>query len=218
MKLITELVESVDVITEDSNGKKNFYIEGIFMQAEVVNRNGRKYPLSIMEKEVNRYMKEKILTNSAYGELGHPEGPQINLDRASHRIVSLKKEGTDFVGKALIMDTPMGKIARGILESGGRLGVSSRGMGSLKSIGGVNEVQSDFYLATAADIVSDPSAPKAFVNGILEGKEWVIVDGKIEEQDVDNYKKAIKRAKMNEFEELFAKLFEDFVRKVNLKL
>jgi hypothetical protein len=175
MKLITETVEDVQYITEaKEDGTKNMYIEGVFLQSAIKNRNGRMYPEQVMDKEVARYMKEAVATNQAMGELGHPNGPQINLDRVSHRIVSLRKEGTDYIGKALITNTPMGNIARGLMESGARLGVSSRGMGSLKlNKEGVNEVQDDFRLATAADIVADPSAPNAWVNGIMEGVDWV---------------------------------------------
>jgi len=175
MKLITETVEDLQYVTEaKEDGTKNMYIEGVFLQSAIKNRNGRMYPEQVMDKEVARYMKEAVATNQAMGELGHPNGPQINLDRVSHRIVSLRKEGTDYIGKALITNTPMGNIARGLMESGARLGVSSRGMGSLKlNKEGVNEVQDDFRLATAADIVADPSAPNAWVNGIMEGVDWV---------------------------------------------
>lgn len=175
MKLITETLDELQYVTEaKEDGSKNLYIEGIFLQSSIKNRNGRVYPESVMDKEVARYMKEAVETKTAMGELGHPNGPQINLDRVSHRIVSLKKEGTDYVGKALITNTPMGNIARGLMESGARLGVSSRGMGSLKlNKEGVNEVQDDFRLATAADIVADPSAPNAWVDGIMESVDWV---------------------------------------------
>lgn len=175
MKLIVETVEDVQYVTEaKEDGSKNLYIEGIFLQSAIKNRNGRMYPEEVMDREVSRYMKEAIETKTAMGELGHPNGPQINLDRVSHRIVSLRKEGTDYIGKALITNTPMGNIARGIMESGARLGVSSRGMGTLKlNKEGVNEVQDDFRLATAADIVADPSAPNAWVDGIMESVDWV---------------------------------------------
>lgn len=175
MKLITELNETVNYIVEQKeNGKKNLYIEGPFLQSEIKNRNGRVYPQHVMEREVNRYNEQFIQKGRAFGELGHPDGPQINLDRVSHIIESLRKEGTNWIGRAKITDTPMGNIARGLIESGAQLGVSSRGMGSLKlNKEGINEVQDDFHLATAADIVADPSAPDAFVNGIMEGVEWV---------------------------------------------
>lgn len=175
MKLIAELTEEVEVLIEKTeDGKKNLFIEGIFLQSAIKNRNGRVYPEEVMDAEVARYTKEAIEQKRALGELGHPDGPQINLDRASHVITSLKKEGTNYVGRAKIMDTPMGNIAKGMLESGVRLGVSSRGMGSLKENSkGIMEVQKDFRLATAADIVADPSAPNAFVNGIMENVDWI---------------------------------------------
>ena len=175
MKLITELNEEVQYIEEaKENGEKKLYIEGIFLQSAIKNRNGRIYPEEVMDKEVARYIKESIEKNSAMGELNHPSGPQINLDRVSHKIVSLRKEGTNYVGKALIANTPMGDIAKGLIESGIRIGVSSRGMGTVKmNKQGINEVQNDFRLATAADIVSDPSAPDAFVNGIMENVDWI---------------------------------------------
>ena len=174
MKLISELIEEVQYVTEaKEDGTKNFYIEGIFLQSAIKNRNGRFYPEEVMDKEVARYIKESVSRNTALGELNHPNGPQINLDRVSHRIVELKKDGTNYHGKAIIANTPMGQIAKGIMECGGKLGVSSRGMGTVKpNKDGINEVQADFRLATAADIVSDPSAPDAWVNGIMEGVEW----------------------------------------------
>lgn len=174
MKLITELVENVKTITEArEDGKKNVFIEGVFLQADITNRNGRCYPAEIMEKEVERYSNAFIKTNRALGELGHPDGPSINLDRVSHMITSLVKEGSNYIGRAKLMDTPMGNIAKGLIGDGVSLGVSSRGMGSLEEKNGVRYVKSDFHLATAADIVADPSAPDAFVNGIMEGVEWV---------------------------------------------
>lgn len=175
MKLITELNETVSYVTEAKEGGKNtMYIEGVFLQSEVKNRNGRVYPKAVLEREVNRYNQDFVEKGRAFGELGHPDGPQINLDRISHIIESLKQDGSNFVGRAKITDTPMGNIARGLIESGGRLGVSTRGMGSIKlNKEGINEVQDDFHLATAADIVADPSAPDAFVNGIMEGVDWI---------------------------------------------
>ena len=174
MKLITELNEDVSYITEENNGKKSLFIEGVFMQGGIKNRNGRIYPMNVLEKEVQRYDENYVQKNRAFGELGHPQGPSINLDKISHRITSLRIEGNNIIGKAQISNTPMGKIAEGIISDGGVLGVSSRGMGSVKiNSKGINEVQNDFYLATAADIVHDPSAPDAFVNGIMEGVEWI---------------------------------------------
>ena len=176
MKLICEVLEEVKLITEEKeDGKKDFYIEGIFMQADLQNRNGRIYPMPVMEKEVNRYVKEYVDTKRAFGELGHPEGPQINLDRISHMITELKRDGSNIVGRAKILETPMGNIAKNIIQGGGALGVSSRGMGSLKEKNGIMEVQDDFTLATAADIVADPSAPGAFVNGIVGDRSRAIL-------------------------------------------
>jgi hypothetical protein len=175
MKLITELTEDVTVVTEArEDGKKNMYIEGIFLQGGIKNRNGRMYPVETLAKEVERYNESYVKSGRALGELGHPDGPQINLDRVSHVITSLRQEGMNWIGKAKLTDTPMGNTAKGLIESGVRLGVSSRGMGSLRlNKEGINEVQDDFHLATAADIVADPSAPDAFVNGIMEGVEWI---------------------------------------------
>ena len=182
MKLITEQIESVKVIREEKNGKTNLYITGPFLQAEVTNRNGRSYPFPILEREVKKYTDKYISCGRALGELGHPDGPTVNLDRVSHMITSLKSEGNNFIGKAKILDTPMGNIAKSLLDEGVKLGVSSRGVGSLVERNGVKYVGDDFMLSTAADIVSDPSAPDAFVQGIMEGKEWVWQNGKLAEQ------------------------------------
>jgi len=183
MKLITEEIESVEVITEEKNGKKTLYIQGPFLQTEVVNRNGRMYRLPIMEREVKRYTEQYVNKGRALGELGHPDGPTVNLDRVSHKIVSLQREGNNFIGKAQILSTPMGKIAESLLKEGVTLGVSSRGIGSVKPTReGFTEVGEDFMLATAADIVADPSAPDAFVSGIMEGKEWVWDGGILREK------------------------------------
>lgn len=187
MKLILEDIEDVKYITEKrEDGKKNLYIEGIFMQGGIKNRNGRIYPVDVLVNEANRYTKSLVEAKRAYGELGHPNGPSINLDRVSHRIVELRQidNSGNIYGKAQILDTPMGNIARGIIESGGSLGVSSRGMGTIKESGGIKEVQSDFYLATAADIVADPSAPDAFVQGIMEGVEWVWDNGMLKAHQI----------------------------------
>ena len=220
MKLISETFEDVKYITEaKEDGGKNLYIEGIFLQSAIKNRNGRMYPEETMDREVARYMKESVETNSALGELGHPNGPQINLDRVSHRIVSLRKEGTDYIGKAIITNTPMGNIARGLMESGARLGVSSRGMGSLKlTKEGINEVQDDFRLATAADIVADPSAPSAWVNGIMEGVEWVFDErlGYKAIEIIENAKQEINSAvSSRELEEKKLQIFENFLVKLS---
>lgn len=195
MRLICEMQESVKLITEEKeDGKKDFYIEGVFMQANIKNRNGRMYPMPVMEKEVGRYVDSYVKPMRAFGELGHPEGPQINLDRVSHVITELYKDGSNIMGKAKILETPMGNIAKSIIQGGGSLGVSSRGMGSLKDVSGIMEVQDDFHLATAADIVADPSAPNAFVNGIMEGVEWVWDNGLLKQQQIEMYKKEIERA------------------------
>lgn len=208
MKLIKEHTEVVNYLIEEDKetGKKNYNIEGVFLQSEIKNRNGRVYPVEVLDKEVKRYVKENVKKNRAYGELGHPDSPTINLDRVSHMIKSLKLEGKDFVGKAKIMDTPYGKIVKSLIDEGASLGVSSRGMGSLKTTkDGTSEVQKDFMLATAADIVADPSAPDAFVRGVMEGKEWMFVDGKFVEQDIDAVKSSITKATRSQLEE--AKLF-----------
>jgi hypothetical protein len=195
MKLICEVLEEVQLVTEEKeDGKKDFFIEGVFMQADLKNRNGRIYPMPVMEKEVNRYVKEYVNTKRAFGELGHPEGPHINLDRISHMITELRRDGSNIVGRAKILETPMGNIARNIIQGGGSLGVSSRGMGSLKDRNGIMEVQDDFTLATAADIVADPSAPGAFVNGIMEGVEWVWDNGLLKAQQIELYKEEIEKA------------------------
>ena len=190
VKLIAEAVEEVEYITEErENGGKNYKIRGIFMQADIKNRNGRLYPMEVLDEEVKKYNKNFIEQNRAFGELGHPDGPTVNLERVSHMITSLKPDGKNFIGEAKIMDTPMGKIDQNLMDEGAKLGVSSRGMGSLRQKGGANVVSDDFYLATAADIVADPSAPNAFVEGIMEGKEWVWNNGSLVEAHVADLKK-----------------------------
>jgi len=211
MKLITETIESIKILTEDNNGKQNLYIEGVFLQSEIQNHNGRIYPLSVLQKEVNRYNEEYVVKGRALGELGHPDGPTVNLDRVSHKIVSLKAEGNNFIGKARILDTPMGKIAKNLLDEGVQLGVSSRGMGSLEEQNGVKYVRDDFMLATAADIVADPSAPDAFVNGIMEGKEWVWDNGILKECQISDMKKYISESTRRDMEERTLKVFEHFL-------
>ena len=192
MKLISEHIEDVEYITEEKdNGEKTYKIKGVFMQSEVKNRNGRVYPFPVLEKEVTRYNKDYVNENRAFGELGHPDGPTVNLERASHMITSLKPEGKNFVGQATILKTPMGRIVENLMDAGGKLGVSSRGMGSLEQKNGANYVKNDFYLATAADIVADPSAPNAFVQGIMEGKEWVWDNGALIEGELVRMKKRI---------------------------
>lgn len=218
MKLFTELIEDVQYIVEERNGKKSLFIQGPFMQAEQKNRNNRMYSLPVLEREVQRYNEQYINSNRALGELGHPNGPTINLDRVSHKIVELKQEGTDFIGKALILDTPMGQIARNLLESGVQLGVSTRGMGSLKEgEDGVMMVQDDFYLATAADIVADPSAPDAFVQGIMEGVEWVWDNGMIKAQKIEEMKREIVSAPKAQLDEAALKVFERFLKTISNK-
>jgi hypothetical protein len=219
MKLICEVLEEVKLITEEKeDGKKDFYIEGVFMQADIQNRNGRIYPMPVMEKEVGRYVKEYVNTKRAFGELGHPEGPQINLDRVSHVITELKRDGSNIVGRAKLLETPMGNIAKSIIQGGGSLGVSSRGMGSLKEKNGIMEVQDDFLLATAADIVADPSAPNAFVNGIMEGVEWVWDNGILKQHQIEQYKQEIEKAaaKPNKraLEEAMLRTWSDFLSKL----
>ena len=192
MKLISEHIEDVEYITEEKdNGEKTYKIKSVFMQSEVKNRNGRVYPFPVLQKEVNRYNKDYVNENRAFGELGHPDGPTVNLERASHMITSLKPEGKNFVGQATILKTPMGRIVENLMDAGGKLGVSSRGMGSLEQKNGANYVKDDFYLATAADIVADPSAPNAFVQGIMEGKEWVWDNGALVEEELIRMKKRI---------------------------
>ena len=221
MKLITEVNENLEykVITEDKSGSKNYFIEGIFMQAEMQNRNGRMYPKEMLQKEVQRYVKEYVERNRALGELGHPDGPTINLDRVSHMIVDLKEDGDNFIGKAKILtDLPNGKIVKALIDAGASLGVSSRGMGSLRTESrDIQIVQDDFYLVTAGDIVHDPSAPDAFVNGIMEGKEWVWENGLIKEKNIAQYKKEIAKAPAKKVREVSIKAFDDFMKKLSGK-
>jgi len=214
MKLITETIEDVQVLTEEKNGKKDYKIKGVFMQADIKNRNGRVYPVETLAKEVRRYSKEFIEKKRAFGELGHPDGPTVNLERVSHMITSLKPEGKNFIGEAKIMDTPYGKIVKNLIDEGAVLGVSSRGMGSIQQQGGRNLVGKDFYLATAADIVADPSAPDAFVEGIMEGKEWVWDNGMLKSVTVEQYKSEIQKARRSELAEVKSKVFADFMSKL----
>jgi len=213
MKLISEAVDNIEYITEEAdNGKKNYKIRGVFMQADIKNRNGRVYPYDVLEKEVRKYNKNFINEKRAYGELGHPDGPTVNLERVSHMITKLHPDGKNFIGEAKILGTPMGNIVKNLMDEGAKLGVSSRGMGSLKSQNGANYVGNDFYLATAADIVADPSAPNAFVEGIMEGKEWVWNNGSLVEAHVAELKKkydVIQRHRNAKFEALeFAKFLK----------
>jgi len=214
MKLITEQAVQSEFLIEEVDGKKNFKIRGIFLQSDIKNRNGRVYPKEILEKEVARYNREFINKRRAFGELGHPDGPVVNLERVSHMITDLHPDGQNFIGEAKIMDTPYGKIVKNLINEGAQLGVSSRGMGSLVRRSGVNEVGRDFYLATAADIVADPSAPDAFVEGIMEGKEWVWDNGIIKERDIEEWKQYINEAKRIRLAEAQAEVFKKFIEKL----
>jgi len=215
MKLITEQNNDIEVLTEEKDGKKSTYIKGVFLQTEITNRNGRMYKFDTMNREVTKYNEEFVNRGRALGELGHPEGPTLNLDRVSHKIVELYPEGTNFMGKAKLMDTPMGKIAKSLLDEGVQLGVSSRGLGSIKKEGSCSVVADDFILSTAADIVADPSAPDAFVEGIYEGREWVTVDGKIKEQQIEAIKAAIDNAPTpQELQERKISAFASFLRSI----
>jgi hypothetical protein len=216
MKLIREAIENVKYLTEESeDGKKKLYIEGTFLVGDTVNRNNRMYKMETLRREVDRYTEQFINTNRALGELGHPDTPSLNLERVSHKIVSLKEDGNTFYGKALILDTPYGQIAKNLIDNDVSLGVSSRALGSvMQTKEGYNLVQDDLKLATAADIVADPSAPGAFVNGIMENKEWMMIDGKFVESDFDYAKQQIKRASKSQIEEVALKLFENYLRKI----
>jgi len=216
MKLITETIEEVKYLSEATeNGKKNLYITGPFLVYDKPNRNNRMYSRDILSREVNRYNEEYVKTNRALGELGHPDTPTINLERVSHKIVELTDNGEAFIGKAMILDTPYGNIVKNFIDSGVNLGVSSRGMGSLAPTKeGYNMVQDDFRLATAADIVADPSAPGAFVNGIMENKEWIFVEGRFVEVDIENAKRQIRQASRKDIEQVALNLFENFIRKL----
>ena len=215
MFLISEQIsDEVQLITEEKNGKKEQYIEGVFLQAGIKNRNGRIYPIDTMKKEVNRYIKEFVNKKRAYGELGHPEGPTINLERVSHLITDLKEDGKNFIGKAKILSTPMGNIVKGLLNDGAKLGVSSRGMGSVEQRGNAQYVQDDFMLATAADIVADPSAPDAFVEGIMEGVEWVQEGGVFKAKQIESWKSQIRQTKQRQLEEKKLEIFKNFLSKL----
>ena len=215
MKLITEQNNDIEVFTEEKDGKKATYIKGVFLQTEITNRNGRMYKFDTMNREVSKYNEEFVNRGRALGELGHPEGPTLNLDRVSHKITELYPEGTNFMGKAKLMDTPMGKIAKSLLDEGVQLGVSSRGLGSIKKEGSCQVVADDFILSTAADIVADPSAPDAFVEGIYEGREWVTVDGRVKERTIEEIKAAIDNApNPQELQERKISAFATFLRSI----
>ena len=211
MKLITETIEDIEVLTEaNASGVKQYKIRGVFMQADIKNRNGRVYPVQTLAKEVARYNEQFINKKRAFGELGHPDGPTVNLERVSHMITSLKSEGKNFIGEAKIMDTPYGKIVKNLIDEGAQLGVSSRGMGSIQG----STVGKDFYLATAADIVADPSAPDAFVEGIMEGKEWIWDNGVLKSKTVEEYKRQIEKTRRADLAETKASIFNDFLSKL----
>ena len=216
MKLICEVNEQdVEYITEaKENGQKDYKIKGVFMQGEIKNRNGRVYPMQVLDEQVKKYTDNYVNQNRAYGELGHPSGPTINLERVSHMITDLTKDGTNYIGEAKIMDTPYGKIVKNLMDEGAKLGVSSRGMGSLKQNGDSQVVQKDYHLATAADIVADPSAPDAFVEGIMEGKEWVWDNGVLREAQVNEYRKEIHKTSKADLEVAKLKIFADFLSKL----
>jgi len=214
MRLIAEEITQVEFLYEEKDGKRSHFIEGIFLQAELQNKNGRKYPLNTLQREVAKYAENHIQKGRALGELGHPDGPSINLDRVSHKIESLKEDGNNFIGRAKILDTPMGNIAKNLLDEGVRLGVSSRGMGSLKKESNCNIVQDDFMLATAADIVADPSAPDAFVDGIMEGKEWVWDNGLLKESAVAEIKQEIDQATLINLQERKVSAFSKFLKSI----
>ena len=214
MKLISEEITSAEMLVEETNGKKDYKIKGVFLQSNIKNRNGRIYPKEILAKEVTRYNKEFINKKRAFGELGHPDGPTVNLERVSHMITKLYPDGDNFIGEAKVMNTPYGKIVKGLIDEGAQLGVSSRGMGSLINRGGKNYVKDDFYLATAADIVADPSAPDAFVEGIMEGKEWVWENGALIEKDIEAWGMEVYKAKKRELDEKKLKVFESMLKKL----
>ena len=213
MKLFCDINEEIQVLTEENEpGKKNYFIEGIFLMCDQKNRNGRVYTFEMMNKKVNEYNNSFVKQKRAFGELGHPEGPTINLERVSHMITDLYSDKKNFIGRAKIMDTPYGKIVKNLIDEGAKLGVSSRGIGSLEEKNGVNYVKDDYQLATAADIVADPSAPEAFVRGIMEGKEWIYESGRLVEKDIEQIKKDIKKASSRNLEEAKMKAFEKFLR------
>ena len=212
MKLISEEITNAQCLVEQKNGQKEYKIKGIFLQSDIKNRNGRVYPKDILEREVSRYNREFINKNRAFGELGHPDGPVVNLERVSHMVKKLYPDGKNFIGEAKVMNTPYGKIVKGLIDEGAQLGVSSRGMGTLENKGGANYVKSDFYLATAADIVADPSAPDAFVEGIMEGKEWVWDNGALREQSVDGWKRVLEREHRTRLAETKAMAFKKMLQ------
>jgi hypothetical protein len=216
MKLISEEIIDIQFIAEERNGNKSYFIEGVFLQSDIRNRNGRMYPYDTLNREVSKYNENYIQRGRALGELGHPDGPTINLDRVSHKIISLQSEGKNFIGKAKILETPMGKIAKNLLDEGVKLGVSSRGLGSIERRGDTNIVKDDFMLSTAADIVADPSAPDAFVEGIMEGKEWIWTDGCWNESSLERAKQYLDNSSSNQLLDRKLKVFETFLRNIKI--
>jgi hypothetical protein len=214
MKLICEVNENIEILTEESGGGKSYFIEGTFLQGDIKNRNGRVYEFKMLKDKVNQYRKEFVEQKRAFGELGHPEGPTINLERVSHMIVELAPDGKNFYGKAKIMDTPYGKIVKNLMDEGAKLGVSSRGVGSLEEKNGANYVKDDFRLSTAADIVADPSAPDAFVRGVMEGKEWIYENGLLVAREIDEIRENIRKTSSRKLEEEMVKAFQTFINKL----
>lgn len=214
MKLICEVNENIEILTEESNGGKSYFIEGTFLQGDIKNRNGRVYEFKMLKDKVNQYRKEFVEQKRAFGELGHPDGPTINLERVSHMIVELAPDGKNFYGKAKIMDTPYGKIVKNLMDEGAKLGVSSRGVGSLEEKNGANYVKDDFRLSTAADIVADPSAPDAFVRGVMEGKEWIYENGLLVAKEIDEIRENIRKSSSRKLEEEMVKAFQTFINKL----
>lgn len=214
MKLICEVNENIEILTEESNGGKSYFIEGTFLQGDIKNRNGRVYEFKMLKDKVNQYRKEFVEQKRAFGELGHPDGPTINLERVSHMIVELAPDGKNFYGKAKIMDTPYGKIVKNLMDEGAKLGVSSRGVGSLEEKNGANYVKDDFRLSTAADIVADPSAPDAFVRGVMEGKEWIYENGLLVAREIDEIRENIRKSSSRKLEEEMVKAFQTFINKL----
>lgn len=212
MKLICEVNEEIEILTEDKNGQKSYFIEGTFLQGDIKNRNGRIYEFKMLKDKVEQYRKEFVEQKRAFGELGHPEGPTINLERVSHMITELKPDGKNFYGKAKIMETPYGKIVKNLMDEGAKLGVSSRGVGSLEEKNGANYVKDDFRLSTAADIVADPSAPEAFVRGVMEGREWIYENGVLKAREIEEIKESIRRASSRNLEEQQIKAFARFIK------
>lgn len=214
MKLICEVNENIEILTEENNGAKSYFIEGTFLQGDIKNRNGRVYEFKMLKDKVNQYRKEFVEQKRAFGELGHPDGPTINLERVSHMIVELAPDGKNFYGKAKIMDTPYGKIVKNLMDEGAKLGVSSRGVGSLEEKNGANYVKDDFRLSTAADIVADPSAPDAFVRGVMEGKEWIYENGLLVAREIDEIRENIRKSSSRKLEEEMVKAFQTFINKL----